>query len=118
MSDELDLGSKSPEPMAPVTEEGPKVSYPSFTLRGAAAEAFKKKYGPCNVGDDYEAGVRLHISGISERDGQECCIDFETRAIIGDVVESEEEGDTKEKEEAEGKKPSVVKNLSKERKGY
>lgn len=115
-SSELDLGIKDKDhsmdsPCCAPEKETPKVRYPDLCFRGKHAELFRKKYGNCAPGDEYEMTVKLKVkssaAGESDYDNR---IEFDVTSIVGDVVE--EEATEEEKEQ-----PKASRKLG-EKKGY
>lgn len=99
---ELDLGI-----LPKKTDDLPKVCgpdsetprYPDLTFRGEHAALFRKKYGDCASGDEYEMTVRVRVkvegTSDSKSDDYNNRIEFAVVAIIGDVVE-EDAGEEKD----------------------
>jgi hypothetical protein len=99
-STELDLGimpeKKDTEckPCCPGDSDMDKPRYPELCFRGAHADLFRKKYGNCAPGDEYDAEFKLRVKvsadGENEYDKR---IEFSVLSIVGDVVEEEPSGD-------------------------
>lgn len=95
-TDELDLGimpKKETEicsPCKPCCPDTDTPRYPDMCFRGEHADLFRKKYGPCAPGDEYEVTVRLKVKSSSDGENEyDKRIEFNVTAIIGDVVEEE-----------------------------
>lgn len=104
---ELDLGilpkASDESPKACCSPDTDQTRYPDLTFRGEHAALFRKKYGDCASGDEYEMTVRVRVkvegTSDSKSDDYNNRIEFAVVAIIGDVVEEDAE---EEKDEPAG----------------
>lgn len=119
----MDLGIKqeAPKPIdAPVSPDSkePKVSYPSYDVRDAAADELRKQYG-CDVDVEGTAKIKFRIAGNS-KDQYSNRVTIEVQSMDDIHTNGSPEGDVDDDEETDSAESTGTGEASEEEKtlGY